>query len=124
MAVDEIKLQKIISNLLSNAIKFTPTRGKVTLHLSQQNKNIQIKVKDTGAGISEAALPYIFDRFYQEDNTSSRKGEGTGVGLALVKELVELMEGTITVKSELGKGAEFVILLPIHQNAAQPLAPS
>ena len=124
MAVDEIKLQKVISNLLSNAIKFTPTRGKVTLHLSQQNNFIQIKIKDTGEGISEAALPFIFDRFYQADNTLTRKGEGTGVGLALVKELVELMEGTINVKSELGKGAEFVVLLPIHMNANQSLASS
>jgi signal transduction histidine kinase/DNA-binding response OmpR family regulator len=124
MAVDEIKLQKIISNLLSNAIKFTPTQGKVTLHLSKQNSFIQIKIKDTGEGISEEALPYIFDRFYQEDNASSRKGEGTGVGLALVQELVELMEGTISVKSELGKGAEFVILLPIHTKVTQPLAPA
>jgi len=122
MAVDEIKLQKIIANLLSNAIKFTPNRGKVTLHLSQQDKVIQIKVKDTGEGISETALPYIFDRFYQVDNTASRKGEGTGIGLALVKELVKLMEGTIQVKSQLGKGAEFVILLPIHTTITESLA--
>jgi signal transduction histidine kinase len=122
MAVDEIKLQKIISNLLFNAVKFTPTRGKVTLHLSQQNNFIRIKIKDTGEGISEAALPYIFDRFYQEDNASSRKGEGTGVGLALVQELVKLMEGTISVKSKLGKGAEFVVLLPIHTKVNKPLS--
>lgn len=124
MAVDEIKVQKIISNLLSNAIKFTPTRGKVTLHLSQHNNFIQLKVKDTGQGISKAALPYIFDRFYQADNTSSRKEEGTGVGLALVQELVKLLEGTIRVKSELGKGTEFVVLLPIHTKVTGPLAPT
>lgn len=114
MATDEIKLQIILSNLLSNALKFTPPRGKVTLHLSQKKKALQIKIKGNGRGISEVALPYIFDRFYQEDNDSSRKGEGTGIGLALVKELVELMRGTIQATSQLGKGTEFLLLLPIQ----------
>ena len=115
MDVDEDKLQQIIANLLSNAIKFTPVRAKVVLHLSQKDNNLQIKVKDTGIGIPEAALPHIFDRFYQADNNESREGQGTGIGLALVKELVELMGGSIEVSSEVGMGTEFVVLLPISK---------
>ena len=115
MLVDEMKLQQIIFNLLSNAIKFTPENGKVILHLAQIENELQLKIKDTGEGIAEATLPHIFDRFYQVDNPMSRKGEGTGIGLALVKELVELMDGTITVKSELGKGTAFKVLLPIQE---------
>lgn len=113
MAVDEIKLQKIVANLMSNAIKFTPKRGKVILHLAQKGQQLHLKIKDTGEGISEAALPHIFDRFYQVDNPSSRKGEGTGIGLSLVKELVDLLDGTISVKSKAGKGTEFLVILPI-----------
>ena len=113
MEIDEVKLQQIISNLLSNAIKFTPARHKVTLHLSQKEEQLQIKVKDTGIGISTEALPHIFDRFYQVDNQMSRQGEGTGIGLALVKELVELMQGNISVESKEGKGTSFVVVLPI-----------
>ena len=124
MAIDPIKLQKIIANLLSNAIKFTPARGKVVLHLSQKETQLQLKVKDTGAGIAETALPYIFDRFYQVDTASSRQGEGTGIGLALVKELVNLLDGEIKVKSELGRGTEFLVTLPIMTtNAAETEEP-
>lgn len=118
MAVDEIKLQKIVANLMSNAIKFTPKRGKVILHLAQKDQQLHLKVKDTGEGISEAALPNIFDRFYQVDNASSRKGEGTGIGLSLVKELVDLLDGTISVKSKLGTGTEFLVTLPITETTA------
>lgn len=114
MEVDEIKLQQIISNLLSNAIKFTEARGKVILHISQEENLLKLKIKDTGEGIPEETLPFVFDRFYQVDNPSSRKGEGTGIGLALVKELVELLEGKIEVKSEVEIGTEFNIWLPIR----------
>ena len=114
MAIDPVRLQQIIANLLSNAIKFTAARGKVILHLSQQESTLLLKVKDTGQGIPEAALPSIFDRFYQVDGRASRQGEGTGIGLALVKELVQAMEGGIQVKSQLGRGTEFLVSLPIN----------
>ncbi|MGD1892826.1 MAG: sensor histidine kinase, partial [Cyclobacteriaceae bacterium] len=78
--------------------------------------------EDTGVGISEEKLPYIFDRFYQVDDSSTRASEGTGVGLALAKELVRLMGGEITVKSQVGEGTRFRITLPIGQQA--PVAPT
>ena len=114
---DPEKLFTIVSNLLSNAIKFTPGGGKVICHLNisgqLQSENIILKIKDTGIGIPEDTLPNIFDRFFQADSSSTRHGEGTGIGLALTKELVELMNGSITVKSKVGKGSEFTVILPV-----------
>ncbi|MCB0519687.1 MAG: response regulator [Saprospiraceae bacterium] len=116
MDFDEVKIQHIIYNLLSNALKFTGAGGKVVLHASQTEHNglpcLKLKIKDTGVGIAAHQLAHIFDRFYQADNTNTRKGEGTGIGLALTKELVELMGGHISAQSEPGKGTTFTILLP------------
>lgn len=121
MDFDEKKIQHIVYNLLSNAIKFTPKEGKVILHLSEKEQEgeacLQLKIKDTGIGISPRQLPRIFDRFYQVDNSHTRKGEGTGIGLSLTKELVAVMDGTIAVSSQQGKGTEFVILLPIKKES-------
>ncbi|WP_428657738.1 ATP-binding protein [Runella sp.] len=119
MDFDEEKMQIIVYNLLSNALKFTPEGGEVALYAIQiQEKAIsflQLKVRDTGVGIARQELGHIFDRFYQADNSITRTGEGTGIGLALTKELVELLGGSITAESTLGKGAEFTLLLPISQ---------
>lgn len=123
MDYDEEKLKQVISNLLTNAIKFTNENGKVILHIKQSNQNLQIKVQDNGMGIPPDQLPKIFDRFYQVDDSSIRKGEGTGIGLALTKELVKLMNGEINVTSQLKKGTEFKILLPI-QNIAPKAVPN
>ncbi|MEN8139010.1 MAG: ATP-binding protein [Bacteroidota bacterium] len=121
MDFDTNKLSTVIYNLLSNAIKFTPQEGEIVFHLKRilKNKNdfLFFKVKDNGSGISEEEIGHIFDRFYQADNSSSHHGEGTGIGLALTKEFVELMNGSIEVKSTYGKGSEFIIQLPIT-NAA------
>lgn len=123
MNYDESKIRHIVQNLLSNAVKFTPQFGKVIFHTKLIEINqvafLQIKVKDTGIGISDTDLTYVFDRFYQSDNTSTRKEGGTGIGLALTKELVHLMKGTITINSELDNGSEFVIQLPYE---ATPLS--
>lgn len=119
MDVDANKLSVIISNLLSNAVKFTPNGGSIILHLNQYNGDLLLKVKDSGAGIPEEEIKNIFNQFYQVDNLSSRKGEGTGIGLALTKEFVELMNGNIEVKSKPDKGSEFIIQLPISRKAAQ-----
>lgn len=123
MDFDANKLSVIISNVLSNAVKFTPSGGKIIVHLNQicNNKDefFFIKIKDNGQGISEKEIDNIFNRFYQIDNSSSRRGEGTGIGLALSKEFVELMNGTIEVKSSSGNGSEFTIQLPISNSATQ-----
>lgn len=122
MDYDEEKIQHIVYNLLSNAIKFTPEKGKVIIHIRKKEQvespQLELKVKDTGPGIAADQLPHIFERFYQADDSSTRKGEGTGIGLALTKELIELMEGSIQVESTLGKGTTFLIRLPIKQAAS------
>lgn len=125
MDFDEMKLQQIIYNLLSNALKFTPKMGKIVLHTRQVEKEgqpyLQLKVSDTGSGIAADQLAHIFDQFFQTDDVKHRNYGGTGVGLSLTKELVELMDGTISVKSKLKKGTEFTILLPIRRTAKEKL---
>ncbi len=105
-------------NLLSNAFKFTPDNGSVTVALSMREETngqhaAQITVTDTGIGIPEEHLPHIFDRFYQANTSSTRKYEGTGIGLSLVKELTTLMGGDIKAESTVGKGSVFTITLLI-----------
>ncbi len=110
---DQDKVTKIITNLLSNAFKFTPEGGTITVTVDQgPGSMLAITVKDTGIGINEADLEKLFDRFYQVDNSPTREHEGTGIGLALVKELVELHYGTISVRSKLSGGTEFTVNLP------------
>ncbi|MBV6442332.1 MAG: hybrid sensor histidine kinase/response regulator [Haliscomenobacteraceae bacterium CHB4] len=129
MDFDAERLQQVVSNLLSNAIKFTPEGGQVYFSLSSDsnsgkggsNQTLVIKVKDTGVGIPEEHLANIFDRFYQVGDSHTRHGEGTGIGLALVKELVKLMDGGISVHSTAGKGTEFTVTLPVLQTAEMKL---
>lgn len=122
MDIDEKKLFSILSNLLSNAIKFTPTGGKIIVHLRQDKDQMVLKVKDTGQGIPSAHLPFIFDRFYQVDPSATRKEEGTGIGLTLSRELVELMHGQISVNSQVGEGTEFTLTIPITTRAQRGTA--
>jgi hypothetical protein len=112
IVADRDKLEKICLNLLFNAIKFTPAGGSVDLHASTDQNQLVIVVKDTGVGISPKNLPFVFDRFWQADNSSKRKFKGVGIGLSLVKELTEIQGGAATVQSEEGKGATFTIRLP------------
>jgi DNA-binding response regulator/sensor histidine kinase len=109
-------INKIMNNLLSNAFKFTPQYGSVTVTIKQQNNNIQLEVTDTGAGISQAHLPHLFEIFYQAGNNSNTIG--SGVGLSLVKQIVDAIEGTITVKSTEGKGTSFLITFPTKEAKA------
>jgi signal transduction histidine kinase/DNA-binding response OmpR family regulator len=112
---DKDKIEKIISNLLSNAIKFTNSKGKITVSiLRQDEENITIIVEDNGIGIAEDEVKNIFNRFYKAGTSSIY--EGTGIGLALVKELVELHFGTISVQSKLQKGTKFIIALPLTES--------
>lgn len=120
MAFDREKMEKIVNNLLSNALKFTPAGGRVRLTVTTQDDGEQviIGVKDTGPGIRRGDAERIFDRFYQVDATSTREYEGTGIGLSLAKELVELHSGTITVNSEPGFGSDFVATLPMQSGSS------
>jgi two-component system sensor histidine kinase BarA len=109
---DSLRLRQIMVNLLSNAIKFTDT-GSVDVEVTEISPDqLRISVKDTGIGISEENLKNIFDEFWQIDQTLAKRYAGTGLGLAITKSLVQLMQGKITVESQLGQGSTFCVLLP------------
>ena len=109
---DPIRVQQLLTNLISNAIKFTET-GSVSVELEELNQDkIVITIQDTGIGISETDLEYIFQAFRQVNQSKTRNYQGTGLGLAIVKHLLDLMKGTITVESLLGEGSTFRVELP------------
>jgi PAS domain S-box-containing protein len=111
---DPDRLQQVVWNLLINAVKFTPRCGRVQVHLQRTNSHIEIVVSDTGQGISEDQLPHLFKRFHQADSTSTRSHTGLGLGLALVRHLVELHGGQVTAHSPgEGQGATFTVELPV-----------
>jgi signal transduction histidine kinase/ActR/RegA family two-component response regulator len=111
---DAARLQQIVWNLVMNAVKFTPKGGRVQVHLQRSNSHVEIVVSDTGSGIAPDVLPFIFERFRQADSSSTRAHGGLGLGLALVKHLVELHGGTVVAHSEgQDKGATFVVTLPL-----------
>lgn len=112
IGIDDEKYERILLNLLSNATKFTPEGKPIIVTLSSINDKICIEVKDKGIGIPEDKANIIFERFGQVDSSLSRQAEGAGIGLSLVKKFVEALGGSISVKSELGKGSAFTILLP------------
>lgn len=115
LLADGSRLQQIVWNLLSNAIKFTPKQGRVSIAMGQVESHIQIQVSDTGKGISPEFLPHVFERFRQADSSTTRNFGGLGLGLAIVRHLVELHGGTISAASEgEGKGATFTVNLPIR----------
>jgi signal transduction histidine kinase/AraC-like DNA-binding protein/streptogramin lyase len=121
---DRDMMEKILGNLLSNAFKFTPEGGSVTCTVGRhtipshdgEQEIVQITVIDTGIGIPQEELERVFDRFYQVDASQTREHEGSGIGLALAKELVELHHGTIHVQSEMGKGTEFTVRIPFGRS--------
>ena len=115
---DQSALEKVFINLINNAVKFTETGGAVTVNVASSEDRCLIEVTDTGAGISEQDLPYIFERFRQADGSDTRKHQGTGLGLALVKELTQLHDGDIQVESELDKGTLMRVDLPLYQGDA------
>lgn len=110
--IDADKWGKIVYNLLANAIKFTPPGGQVDVEYGQTADEIAFAVHDTGIGIAAEKLPFVFDRFYQVDDALTRSFEGTGVGLSLVRELTQLMGGTVHVTSQPGEGSVFTVTLP------------
>jgi signal transduction histidine kinase/ligand-binding sensor domain-containing protein/DNA-binding response OmpR family regulator len=118
--LDKDKVEKIITNILSNAFKFTPEGGRVEVTASRDNKYVNVIVSDTGIGIPKEKMSKIFDRFYQVDGSHTREQEGTGIGLSLTKELVELHRGKIEVESEEGKGTTVTISLPLGKEHLKP----
>lgn len=120
---DRDKLEKIVLNLLFNALKFTPSGGRVQIRAARAGPVWTLCVEDTGVGISEKNLPFVFDRFWQADGSSKRKYQGVGIGLALVKELTEIQGGKASVKSAEGKGTTFTIELPYEKADVGPRAP-
>ena len=131
---DGKQMQKVILNLLSNAFKFTPDGGCIFLETTNVNNVIRIKISDTGTGISDNDLPYIFNRFYQSSHDSYERKNGAGIGLALAKSIIELHHGTIKVNSKIGDGTCFIIELPTNKSVydndqnlewkQQPITPS
>jgi signal transduction histidine kinase/CheY-like chemotaxis protein len=126
---DPEKMEKIMGNLLSNAVKFTPAGGRVTVSVTktpEDNKfpagSLEISVSDTGIGIPESQMPHIFDHFYQVDGSHEHKYKGSGIGLALTKELVILHRGDIEVRSREGPGSgtEFIVRLPLGKSHLEP----
>jgi PAS domain S-box-containing protein len=122
---DPNRLQQVVWNLVSNAIKFTPKKGRVQVRLERVNSHIEITVADTGMGIAPEFLPHVFDRFRQADQATTRTHGGLGLGLAIVRQLVELHGGTVSAHSDgIGQGATFTIylpLLPVRQESASDL---
>jgi signal transduction histidine kinase/ABC-type amino acid transport substrate-binding protein/BarA-like signal transduction histidine kinase len=122
---DPIKLREVFINILSNAYKYTEAGGKVNMHLEEIPSDregyamYQTTISDTGMGMSEDFLPHIFEEFSRENNTTDNKIEGTGLGMPIVKRLVEFMEGTIEVKSTKGVGSTFIVTIP-HKIADKP----
>lgn len=115
---DPDRLQQIIWNLLTNAIKFTPEGGQVQVYLQGDRSHVEISVSDTGEGISPDFLPYVFDRFRQADNSITRSYTGLGLGLAIVRHLVELHGGTVRAESlGAGQGSTFIVKLPLITSA-------
>ncbi len=109
---DRDKISQVIMNILTNAIKYTKENGDIKVRLYEDKSNIYISVKDTGIGIPEEDIDYIFERFYRVDKSRNKSNEGLGIGLAISNLIVKEHGGEIKVKSELNKGSEFIIILP------------
>jgi signal transduction histidine kinase len=114
---DPDRLQQVVWNLLSNAVKFTQAGGRVDVSVMQLGPAVEISVADTGAGIDPTFLPHVFERFRQGDSTNTRAQGGLGLGLAIVRELVELHGGSVTVESAgVNRGSRFTVLLPVRES--------
>lgn len=119
ISADPEKIERIMLNLLSNAVKFTEDQGSVFVNVKDKGESVEVSVKDTGIGIPEEKLGIVFERFRQVNSSLTRSHEGSGIGLSLVKNLVELHGGTIRVESEYGKGTEFIFELPVKADVEE-----
>ena len=122
VSADPAKFGQVLLNLLTNAIKYTHENGSVSVEARPKGDVVEIWVTDTGIGISQEDVDRVFQRFTQVDSSASRMQGGTGLGLTIVKELVELHGGEIRVQSKLGKGSSFIFTMPISTQQADPLA--
>jgi signal transduction histidine kinase/DNA-binding response OmpR family regulator len=113
-------IRRVLDNLLSNAVKFTPEGGSITLRVYRDGDEVVLEVSDTGIGIPEKKLENIFDRFFQVDGSAKRRYGGVGLGLALVKEIVESCEGSVSVESEVDVGSTFTVRLPVYTGESKP----
>jgi signal transduction histidine kinase len=109
---DQDKISQVFRNLISNAIKYSDNGGKVHIHITEYPENVEIRIKDSGIGMSDADLPHIFERFYRADKSRNRETGGVGIGLTITKAIIEAHDGTIDARSKLGEGTEFMIVLP------------
>ena len=106
-------MERVLQNLVSNAIKYTPESGRVAFRVHATDQSLEISVEDSGVGISEQELPHVFDKFFRSSDPRVQEQKGTGLGLALVQEVVRLHGGRVTVESEIDKGSTFQIVLPL-----------
>ncbi|HSU66271.1 MAG TPA: response regulator, partial [Tepidisphaeraceae bacterium] len=121
VSADPDRLQQVFWNLFFNAIKFTPAGGRMTCRLEREDRDVVLRVTDTGAGIDPQFLPYVFDRFRQADSSSTRAQGGLGIGLTIVRHVVELHGGAVRAESDgEGQGATFTVSLPLASGASKP----
>jgi PAS domain S-box-containing protein len=121
LAGDATRLQQVVWNLLSNAVKFTEPRGAIFVALEQDGPSVRLSIRDTGRGIEPTFLPYVFERFRQADNSTARRTGGLGLGLAIVRQLVELHGGTVSARSPgHGQGSTFTVQLPVRAVVSTP----
>jgi|HigsolmetaGSP12D_1036236.scaffolds.fasta_scaffold00740_10 signal transduction histidine kinase len=116
---DEELLSQVWVNLLGNAIKYTPTGGQIRFTLEQEDRWAKVSVTDNGIGVSADDLPHLFERFYKADKSRNRESGGSGLGLSIVRKIVDMHAGTIDVASVLGEGTTFTVRMPLRQNAAE-----
>ncbi|MPN15846.1 Alkaline phosphatase synthesis sensor protein PhoR [bioreactor metagenome] len=110
---DKDKISQVVVNLLSNALKYTKEGGNVDVILEEESKNIVLTVRDTGIGISKEDLPHIFERFYRADKSRTRITGGAGIGLAIVRSVIEAHNGKVIVESNINEGTVFKVFLPV-----------
>jgi two-component system sensor histidine kinase ResE len=116
---DEDRMSEVLGNLLANAFKFTERGGTVELSVAAVNDTVQMRVRDTGAGIPPENLPFIFEKFFQADNQASASAKGTGLGLAIAKTIIGAHGGSISAESTLGEGTTFSITLPMRASGGR-----
>jgi two-component system sensor histidine kinase BaeS len=121
MQGDGRRLEQVVDNLLSNALRYTDPGGTVELHVRASMGTCIVEVRDTGIGISPEDLPHVFDRFWRSDRSRSRATGGSGIGLAVVRELVRAHHGRVELRSELGHGTTARVILPAGASAIAPL---